>query len=202
MIIHEPDESTSGIEGLLRLARYMGATDAAVISTDSIFVLDRLAALCLEPRCPSYGMSAGCPPHVSGPAGFRELVKGFHQALVFKIEVPSNILLSAERCDIFRLLHEIAAAIERSAVRAGQTRSRAFAGGSCKELFCPDEAECRVTAGGACRNPDRARPSMSGFGIDVSRLMEGAGWHMNRADPGGPADNPSTGTLSGLVLIG
>ena len=202
MIIHEPEESTPGIEGLLRLARYMGATDAAVISTDCIFVLDRLAALCLEPRCPGYGMSAGCPPHVSGPAGFRELVKGFHQALVFKIEVPSNILLSAERRDIFRLLHEIAAALELSAVRAGLTRSRAFAGGSCKELFCPDKAECRVTAGGACRNPDRARPSMSGFGIDVSRLMEGAGWPMNRAVQGGRADNPSTGTVSGLLLIG
>ncbi len=202
MMIHKPDESTDGIDYLLQLARYMGATDAAAISTDCISVLDRLADLCLKPRCPSYGMSASCPPHVSGPDGFRELVKEFHNALVFKIEVPSNILLSGERHDMFRLLHEIASAVEQSAVLAGHTRARAFAGGSCKELFCPDKAECRVTAGGSCRNPDRARPSMSGFGIDVSRLMEGAGWPMNRAGPGGREDNPSTGTLSGLVLIG
>lgn len=202
MTIQKPDESVDGIERLLRLARYMGATDAAVISTDCILIEDHLAGLCLKPRCPSYGMSASCPPYVSGPAGFQALVKEFHNALVFKIEVPSNVLLSCERRDIFRLLHEIAAAVEQSAVQAGYARSQAFAGGSCKELFCPDEAECRVTAGGLCRNPERARPSMSGFGIDVSRLMEGAGWPMNRAASSDRADSPSTGTLSGLVLIG
>lgn len=202
MINNRFDGSRHGIDDLLQLARYMGATDAALISTDCISVVDELAGLCLNPRCPSYGMSASCPPHVSGPAGFRDLLKGFNRALVFKIEVPSNILLSGERHDMFRLLHEIAAAVEKSAVRAGHSRARAFAGGSCKELFCPDKAECRVTAGGSCRNPDRARPSMSGFGIDVSGLMEKAGWPMNRAVFDGRADDPATGTLSGLVLIG
>lgn len=201
-MIHESCQDLAGVADLIENAGHMGATDAVVLSTDLISIRDGLAGFCLKPRCPNYGLSAGCPPHVSGPEGFRELLQGFSCAVVFKIEVPSSILLSSERFEIFRLLHEIAAAVERHAVLKGHIRSRAFAGGSCKELFCQDRAECSVKAGGACRNPDLARPSMSGFGIDVSKLMESAGWAMNRADPGGRTDSPSTGTLAGLVLIG
>lgn len=191
------------LEALHRLACALGATRAAVIPAEAIPVEDHLAGLCRDPRCPSYGLSASCPPHVSGPAGFRELLKKFRHAVVFKIEVPQEILLSSERQEIFRLLHQIAAAIENEAGEMGYTRSRAFAGGSCKGLFCADKAGCRVVdEGGPCRNPDRARPSMSGFGIDVSKLMAAAGWPMNRAEPKEGGNGPATGTVCGLVLVG
>lgn len=199
----DPNDFAAGMDDLLRLARTLGATEAAVVSTDAVCVEDHLAGLCREPRCPNYGVSASCPPHVSGPPGFRKLLEGFQHAVVFKIEVPSDVLLSGERQEIFRLLHEIAAGIEKDAVRRGHTRSRAFAGGSCKGLFCPGETGCRVVdEGGECRNPDRARPSMSGFGINVSKLMAAAGWPMNRAAPDEGGDAAGTGTVSGLVLIG
>lgn len=189
------------LDGLIRLALRMGATHAARISARAIPVEDRLAGLCLEPRCPSYGLSAGCPPHVSGPDGFRDLVEGFEHAVVFKIEVPSKILLSSERLEIFRLLHEIAAGIESAARQQNHHRARGFAGGSCKGLFCAEERGCRVVdEGGPCRNPDRARPSMSGFGIDVTRLMAAAGWPMNRVEAE-REDGPAMGTVSGMVLI-
>ena len=192
-----------GLEALPRLACGLGASQAAVIPSGAIPVEDRLAALCRDPRCPSYGLSASCPPHVSGPAGFRELREGFRHAVVFKIEVPQEILLSSERQEVFRLLHEVAAGIEAEAKKRGHARTRAFAGGSCKGLFCSEEPGCRVVdEGGACRNPDRARPSMSGFGIDVSKLMAAAGWPMNRAEPEDGGDGPATGTVCGLVLVG
>jgi predicted metal-binding protein len=195
--------ASGGLEELVSLARSLGATRAAVIPADAVTVEDDLAGLCREPRCPSYGVSASCPPHVSGPSGFRQLLEGFRHAVVFKIEVPREILLSSERREIFRLLHEVAAGIEAEAKKRGHSRSRAFAGGSCKGLFCAEEAGCRVVdEGGPCRNPDRARPSMSGFGINVSRLMAAAGWPMNRTVPAGEGDAPETGTVSGLVLVG
>ena len=199
----DADPTPRGLEALVSLARTLGATHAAVIPAEAIVVEDHLAALCRDPRCPNYGVSASCPPHVSGPAGFRDLLAGFRHALVFKIEVPGEILLSSERREVFRLLHEVAAGIETEAKRRGYTRSRAFAGGSCKGLFCPEESGCRVVEeGGDCRNPDRARPSMSGFGINVSSLMAAAGWPMNRMDPEGGGDAPDTGTVSGLILVG
>jgi len=162
-----------------------------------------LAKLCREPQCESYGLSTSCPPHVSGPSGFRKLLKKFEHAIVIKIDVPLEILLSSERRDIMRLLHEIVAGTEQAAVKTGYPNSKAFAGGSCKKIFCHDYEGCRVLAeGGECRNPRHARPSMSGFGINVSKLMQAAGWTMNRYNREANPDASSTAPICGLILIG
>lgn len=197
------NEQQDGPAALLALACRLGAGDAALIRAADIVVEAQLAKLCETPRCENYGLGAGCPPHVSGPSGFQELLKDFEQAVVFKIEVPSESLFSSERRDIFRLLHEIAAAIEQSAVREGYRHARAYAGGSCKAIFCRDQPNCRVVGeGGQCRHPDHARPSMSGFGINVARLMKAAGWTMNRAASGNAPNRTSIATVCGLVLLG
>jgi len=190
------------LEELMQLACRLGASDAAVIPTSEISVEDDLAKLCREPQCENYGLSASCPPHVAGPDGFRKLQKKNQHAVFFKIDVPSEILLSSQRREIFQLLHEIAADIEQAAVKMGYSHSKAFAGGSCKKLFCRDHIDCRLVAeGGACRNPQRARPSMSGFGINVSKLMKSAGWHLDRITRDTDPDDVPMGSVSGLVLV-
>ena len=126
----------------------------------------------------------------------------YKAVLFFKIEVPTESLLSNERKDLFILLHETAAGIEQKAIKIGFSHAMAFAGGSCKPLFCGDQADCRVVStGAACRNPGKARPSMSGFGIDVSGLMKSAGWKMNRVTGKTDPDAVPMGNISGLVLI-
>jgi len=191
------------LEDLTQLACRLGASNAKIIRASDISIEDDLANLCREPQCENYGLAASCPPYVSGPSGFRELLGKFEQAIVFKIDIPSEILFSSERPEIFRLLHEIAAGIEQSAVQMGYRHSNAYAGGSCKRLFCQDHAECRVVSGGGeCRNPEFARPSMSGFGINVSKLMQAAGWTMNPTTEGTAQDKTSMGTVCGLVLVG
>jgi len=191
------------LKELTRLACHFGASNAKVISTSEISIEDDLAELCREPQCKNYGLSASCPPHVAGPSGFRELLQNFEQAVVFMIDVPSAILLSDDRREVFRALHEIAAGIEHSAVEIGYHHSRAYAGGSCKRIFCQDYTCCRVMKEGReCRNPHRARPSMSGFGINVSKLMQVAGWTMNRITQDTSRERVSMGTVCGLVLIG
>lgn len=187
---------------LLELARKLGAGDAALISTSEISIEDELARLCVEPRCENFGASANCPPHVSGPDGFRRMLEDYEQAVVFKLEVPSPVLFSpVERLEVFGLLQEIAATVELAAIKAGHTRSKGFAGNCCKQLFCSDHPRCRVLhEGGKCRNPQSARPSMSGFGINVSKLMESAGWTLKKA--GGNTIDTAVGTLCGLILIG
>jgi predicted metal-binding protein len=191
------------LKELIQLACRSGASGAAAISTADILVEDDLANLCREPRCENFGLSPSCPPHVSGPSGFRGLLQNFKHAIVIKIDVPLEILLSSERRDIMKLLHEMAASIEQTAIKAGCPGSKAFAGGSCKNLFCHDHASCRVLAeGGECRNPRRARPSMSGFGINVSKLMQAAGWTMNRYNSKTDLDTASTAPICGLILVG
>jgi predicted metal-binding protein len=191
------------LKELTELACRLGVSNAKVISTSEILIEEDLAKLCEEPRCENYGLSASCPPYVAGPSGFRRLLEDFEHAVVFMIEVPSEILLSSDRREVFRALHEIAAGIERAAVEMGYRSSRAYAGGSCKRLFCQDYTSCRVLKeGGECRNPDRARPSMSGFGINVSKLMEVAGWSMKRISREIEQDKGSLSTVCGLALIG
>ncbi len=183
---------------LLELARHLGAVDATLIEVKDIVVRDELAGMCLEPRCDGYGRSLSCPPQVAGPQGFREMMPEYNKALVFKLEVPKEVAFSFERNEVLALIHEIGAEVETAARKMGAIQARAFAGGSCKELFCADYPECRVLdEGKPCRNPHLARPSMSGHGIDVGKLMETAGWPHNSVI----AKDGATATFTGLVLL-
>ena len=188
---------------LIQLAARLGATHAREIAAAQIMVEDELAQLCREPRCQNYGSSANCPPHIGGPDVCRALLREYSRALVVKIEVPAEWMLSRERHDVFRLLHEIVAGVERSAVALGRRRAKAFASGGCKNLFCHSYPDCRVLANqGPCRHPDLARPSMSGLGVNVNRLVQSAGWNMNWIDPKTDQRKKATGSVVGLILIG
>lgn len=198
----DPNDADDVMRRLIRLSLGRGASQAAIIHTRDIVVNDRLAALCRRPECEVYGLAASCPPHVGGPSEFRSLLEEVDRAVVFKIDVPTSILLTEERLPVYRQLHEIAAAIERAAFDQGCPAARAFAGGSCKQIFCRDVEQCPVvTEAGRCRHPDHARPSMSGYGIDVSRLMTAAGWSMRRITRDTSPEAVPMGALTGLVLI-
>ncbi len=183
---------------LVEFALKTGATGARLITAADIFLDDDLAGLCIDPRCENYGLSANCPPHTSGPAGFRKSLEAHQSAIFFKIDVPTETLLSDQRQEIFRLLQEIAAGVEKTAVEKGFKHAKSFAGGSCKQLFCRNHRKCNVLDGRQCRNPDYARPSMSGFGVDVSSLMTLCGWKLEW--PTGE-NRAGTGTVCGLVLV-
>jgi len=180
----------------------LGATGVECIAIDEIVVRDELAERCLEPGCEHYGKSKSCPPNVAGPAIFKKRLKTFDWAVLFKIDVPSDILFSSERFEVFRLLHTTAAGIEQAALEMGFKQALGFAGGSCKELFCPDHRECQALSDkGTCRNPDQARPSMSGFGIDVASLFKTAGWKMNWVFEDNGRTKTKMANVCGLVLI-
>ncbi len=197
------DIESTKLNELIQEARLSGATELAIISTKDIIIDDHLANKCLEPRCENYGTSLSCPPHVSGPAGLRKQLEKFSQAIFFKIDVPSEILYSSEGLELFRLLHEIAASIELSAIKMGFADAQAFAGGPCKKIFCNDLPEClALSEKERCIHRQSARPSMSGFGINVGKLSETAGW----AGIGSDHDTDATSTskmanIYGLVLI-
>ncbi|NNG01132.1 MAG: DUF2284 domain-containing protein [Desulfobacteraceae bacterium] len=188
---------------LTRLAIAMGASDAAIIDSREISAEDGLAGICKEPGCENYGLSPSCPPHVSGPAAFRQLQKKLAYAMAVRLVVPSESLLSGERREIMRLLHEIVAGVEQAAITMGYTQSQAFAGGSCKKIFCPDHVDCRrLSEYGECRHPLHCRPSMSGFGINVPELQKTCGWSGNLGAQKKAADADSMSWVAGLVLIG
>jgi predicted metal-binding protein len=191
------------LDHLLMLAAQSGASRAGIIPVEAISAEEDLANLCRKPQCKNYGLAASCPPHVSGPPEFRKLLEKMLHAIVIRIDIPSSILFSDQRHDIMKLLHETAAKIEQSAFEMGFTHSKAFAGSSCKKIFCHEHAACQVISGnGKCRNPQSARPSMSGYGINVSKLMASAGWPSKITKQQGETDEDSMSWVAGLILIG
>ncbi|MCF8029135.1 MAG: DUF2284 domain-containing protein [Desulfobacteraceae bacterium] len=198
-VLCETDEIKGG---LVREALELGATAAAVISADQIVVDESLADKCRNPKCINYGLSKSCPPHVAGPSAFKELLETVSRAIVFKIEVPSEVLYSGQNLELFQLLHETAAGIEQAAIRMGFSGARAYAGNSCKKVFCADYLECRALGeDGQCRNPDRARASMSGFGVNVAKLYAAAGWERKGVTHETDSGSIRMDSICGLVLI-
>jgi len=190
------------VAALVQGARTAGASEAVVVWTKDIVIEDGLADNCLNPRCENYGLSTSCPPHVKGPQAFRKQLETFDRAVCFKIDVPSEIMYSSDRREIFQLLHELAAGIEHTAVEMGFENARAYAGGSCKHIFCYDHLECAALLDKAkCRNPQHARPSMSGFGINVARLMKTAGWSMSMGKQDPDPAQQEMANVCGLVLV-
>lgn len=186
------------VRSLVDFALASGAARADVILAGDIVVNPGLAEKCRDPICPGYGQSANCPPHVAGPSGMANRLKQFHRAVVFSLEVSGKDLFSDRRPAVFRRLHEISAGLERAAVDAGFSRARGYAGGSCRELFCPEYPDCpALDEDGYCRFPEYARPSISGFGIDVAALFDTVGWALRLAAPG----ETDMADLCGLVLV-
>jgi predicted metal-binding protein len=188
---------------LVGLARTLGADGAVLIPTAKIVVEERLADLCRAPGCQNYGLSASCPPHVGGPAAFRGLLNALRHSVFFKLDVATAILLSDERWPLYRRLHRIGGHLRQASVDRGFGNTRAFAGGSCRSIFCREHPDCRVVdRHRACRHPTVALPSMSGYGVNVMRLMACAGWSMNPITRDTAPETIPTGSVSGLVLVG
>ncbi|WP_084312604.1 DUF2284 domain-containing protein [Desulfobulbus elongatus] len=199
-----PQAASLAPDRFLALAQDLGATAAVLLPADVLVINDRYAALCAAPhRCPSYGLTPGCPPHAPSPAAFRACLAGYRLVLVFKIDAPAADLLSDNRKSVAQAIHRIAAGLEQAARSSGFARARGMAAGSCRELFCADEADCAVLHGARpCRHPDLARPSISAVGIDFAALAAQAGWPFARIDADAAVGSePAMGLMAGLVLL-
>jgi len=188
---------------LIQEAEKLGATSCAIISSKDIQVKENLAALCNgEYKCPNYGISASCPPYVEGPVKFRQWQAQSEYSITVKIELPISVMFSDERKGVMQLLHHVIATVEQKAIEAGFEKSKGFAGGSCKDLFCDDQETCCVMAENKpCRHIELARPSMSGFGIDATLLMKSSGWGTAKAEKSDLSDKNATSWVAGLVML-
>jgi predicted metal-binding protein len=111
-------------------------------------------------------------------------------------------MFSDERNGVMQLLHQIVATVEQKAIEMGYKNSKGFAGGSCKKLFCDDQETCWVVAENKpCRHIEAARPSMSGFGIDVTQLMKSSGWSNQKAENKNSPDKDDLSWVAGLIMI-
>jgi predicted metal-binding protein len=179
----------------------LGASDTKIISIETISIEDQITEMCKAPLCERYGKSANCPPHVIPPMEAREWIRGYTAALLFKIDVPSQLLLSEERFDSFRKVYLIASELETLSIEAGYAFSKALAAGSCKPIFCYDVPCEALMDGRECRFPSLSRPSMEALGINVFRLAGDVGWEIHPILRDSDPRSVPKGMLAGLLLV-
>ncbi|MBK5099947.1 MAG: DUF2284 domain-containing protein [Desulfobacteraceae bacterium] len=197
----EDDKLRTHIREYQQKAIELGASDAKIISPDMISIEDEIIEMCKAPLCEGYGKSANCPPHVMRPTEARVWIQGFHAAVVFKIDVAPELLLSNERFDSFREVYVISAGLEAFSQDRGYLLSRGLAAGSCRPVFCNNIACAALTDEKQCRYPSLARPSMEALGINVFQLAKNLGWEIHPLlRDSDPKDAP-TAMLAGLVLV-
>lgn len=189
------------VDALIRIALEWGASAARVLPAREVVPDEGIVELCRKPLCPGYGKSAYCPPHAPPPTEVRKLIRSYRSALLFKIDVPTEILLSRDRYGVFKEVYILISRLKQYLREQGCSRIEGFAAGSCKPVFCPHDP-CRVlTGGGPCRFPDLARPSMEAVGINVFELVQRVGWPIQRLNAhSDPAAVPQ-GLVAGLVLM-
>ncbi len=190
------------LNNLKAKAHDLSASDAKIISTNKIPIEDEIIDFCKEPLCEGYGKSIYCPPHIMKPQRFRDLFSKYENAIFFKIDVSTKTLLSEGRFNEFRKIYEIATELEVFAIKAGFSKSKGFAAGSCKPVFCP-EYQCQgLINGETCRYPDKARPSMEAVGINVFKLVRDVGWEIHKITKNSDPESVQKGILAGLLLVG
>ena len=179
---------------LCKLAKELGATDAASFDAKSVVVDERARLKCSVPICDDYGLNLMCPPNVMSIQTFREILAKYNHAILVQIEVPippemmreiqkaedvAALYKSPKFLDIFKKtfdpvklkLHRMVHKVEAQAFALGYRFAAGFIAGSCK--LCN---ECvTINSHEPCRHPFRARPSMEAVGIDVFKTAENAG---------------------------
>jgi predicted metal-binding protein len=186
---------------LQKKALELGASDAKIIPVDGIPVEDEVVEMCQAHLCTGYGKSANCPPHAMRPDKARKWFEKYETALVFKIDVFPQVLLSEDRFETFKSVYMIASKLEASARDEGFPRAKGLAAGSCKPVFCKGRACDALMDGGECRYPSLARPSMEAVGINVFTISREVGWDIHKILKDSDPDAVPKGMLAGLILL-
>ncbi len=194
-----PEVLKEDLETFRQKALELGATQAAIITTDKVIIDERVRAKCMNPKCPTYGACGNCPPYAPELDFIRKVNNRYQYAIFiltrFQTETPSK---SGHPMTISggTKSHEIIARVEAAAFHAGYYLAMGLGAGSCKPVFCPDAA-CSVIKGEGCRQGLKARYSMESWGLDAFLMAARTGWEVF---PSGEKDVPFVVTM-GLVYI-
>lgn len=184
----------------------LGATDAKIITTDTVVIDERVRMKCIYPKCPLYGTNAHCPPHGIELDFTRKIVNNFRYAIFTRLEGESKEFAGPEAAEkgLLKKGHiqtfKIVGTIESAAFFDGYHLAVGFACGPCKLLFCP-EKECSALQGKGCRQGLKARGSMEGAGIDAFTMASKVGWEVYPIGPSISPEDVPFGATYGLVLI-
>lgn len=213
-----PDETKfprfvpSGIpctEGVLKdhLAKYVqmlldeGADDAKIVQANDIPQDPRVILKCSHPKCPMYGRSGSCPPHVTGDyQKAKEYVSAYRWAIAYRVNIPKvgikyftgpshieairNKEYKHINASVSRYVFGMGDRVERAAFYDGHYFAVSCHYGPCLYEYCETFNSCQEIENGRCRFPYKARPSVEQFlSIDLIKLGYQVGWENHMFGP-------------------
>ena len=177
----------SDLERYRQFVLDLGASGAAIIPARDVSVDERVRLKCLVPRCLRAGETPNCPPNAPSLDLVRKALSLYHRAILVKTDVkpiadyaPKKTGTKEEqRKTLFfhQKTAEIVYKLECQAYKDGYHLAMGLGGGSCKDYLCQG-LTCQFLDSGRCRFPQRARPAMEAMGIDVTTLINKAGWNV------------------------
>jgi predicted metal-binding protein len=148
---------TTNYEALTDKAVELGASQAKLLDTDAI-QFDRRALLKCRFGCNRWGRYWTCQPHVGMTMeDFQESLKKYSRALVIQSSDP-------------RVGQDVTVEIEKIAMLE---HGALYTFGMCLCVLCE---ECAYPD--PCKYPHKARPSMDGLGIDITKTVEPLGFQV------------------------
>jgi predicted metal-binding protein len=200
------DQLPQDLERYREQALKLGATQAKIVKVEAIPVDERVTLKCQIPRCFGYGVSAHCPPNTMKPAELQDLLKKYHYAVFFILEVPPEVIVRdkatiKERVAVYQHVYKIVNELESAAFYDGHYLAFGFAAGSCRHTFCGQQEGCLAMEGKKCRFSLKSRPSMEAVGIDVYKMAAQAGWDIYPIGSDAKPEDMPKGTLAGIVIV-
>ncbi|MBW1946049.1 MAG: hypothetical protein JRJ51_24970 [Deltaproteobacteria bacterium] len=199
-----------------------GADEARIVPIETIPQDPRVILKCSHPKCPSYGRSGSCPPHITGDfQKAKEFLNAYAWAIAYRVDIPREGLkyftgpTQIEEIRNKKYTHAVGSMsryvygkgdlVERAAFYDGHYFAVNCHFGPCLYEYCEDFKDCQEMKVGICRFPFKAKPSVEQFfSIDFLKLAANLNWDYYMLGPCAlPADFPPEYQpyFIGLVLV-
>ena len=148
-------KNISSNQELIQEALGLGCTKAKVVLTQTISLGNWVKLHC-QFGCSQYGKLLTCPPCTPDSEEMAEILSQYEKALLINANPDSNV-------------QEIVVSLESSFKKKGFYKAFALGAKPC-DLCSP----CTIST--FCQYPEKARPTLQAFGIDVQSTIEKNGW--------------------------
>lgn len=175
---------------LVQAALACGAYKAEIIPQDAIRLDESFRASCRQNSCGRYGRCWMCPPDIGEIRALMIAVGRWPKAMLYQ-----TIGVLEDSYDVEGMAG--AASAHAQVSQKIQERAKALMGDRFLHLTCGGCHLCPACAKGEglpCRHPDRALPSLEGYGVDVYRTSQAT--HLKYIN------GTNTVTYFGMVLFG
>ena len=155
----------SALVNKLKEAASNAGVDIYEIGIEKIVPKRSIRLKCAAPLCEYYGTCKVCPPNIPSIDEFEAALKEYSQAFVVLYrEKFDDIKKYDENHEAELKLSAAVATLEYVATREGYYQALGLQVGGCK--LC----DTCSPPGERCRHPYKARPSPTGFGLDLTEI--------------------------------